>query len=558
MTRPLRTTSGALRCGLALALGGALLLLQPGCHSPEAFAAGADNQVYAILEARRLDLEADLGSIDIIRPEDTLRARLLASGAEAEPVVLDLVSSVEIAAENSREYQRRKEQLYLAALDLTLERWRFQVQEVGTLGATVLGTGDESSQFAANGSLGFSKLLGTGARVVGDIGLSMFRLLSTGDAIDTVGSLGLSITQPLLAGFGERIVKEPLTQAERDVIYEVRSFERYRRTFTYDVIVRYLQLVRSADGIRNQRVNFERLQELRRRNEAWGEAGRLSLVEVDQARQDEVDSRDSLLQAEQDFRAQLDDFKFFLGLPPQADIQVTPEALVRLYETEPAELPFDDADRLAEYALQWRLDHQTVLDQVDDAERKVVVAADALRNVLDFNAGALLASTDDHPFNMRLSDVNWTVGLSADLALNRLPQRNAYRSTLISLQLSQRNAEQSEDSIRLGLRDALREAERTLQSWVLQKGQVELNERREENTRLEMEAGRAETRDILDSTRSLLAAKNAATSALIDQYVAVLALWRDLEVLRFGPEGPYADPELLAALVTPPVEPPQP
>jgi outer membrane protein TolC len=558
MTRALRTTSGALRCGLALALGGAALLLPIGCHSPQAFAEGADNQVYAILEARRLDLEADLGSVDIIRPEDTLRARLLDPDSEHPPVVLDLVSAVEIAAENSREYQRRKEQLYLTALDLTLERWRFQVQETGTLGALVTGTGGEADDLLMNGSVGFSKLLGSGARIVGDIGLSMFRVLTTGDAFDTVSSIGLSVTQPLLAGFGGRIVKEPLTQAERNVIYEVRAFERYRRTFTFDVIVRYLQLVRAADGIRNQQVNYDALIELRRRNEAWGEAGRLSLVEVDQARQDEVDSRDTLLQAEQNFRAQLDDFKFFLGLPPQADIQVTPEALVRLYETEPTELPFDDADQLAQYALQWRLDHQTVLDQVDDAGRKVMVAADALRNVLDFSAGARLDSTDDHPFNLDLSDVNWSVGLSADLALNRLPQRNVYRSTLISLQLAQRNAEQSEDSIRLELRDALREAERTLQSWVLQKSQVALNERREENTRLEMEAGRATTRDILDSTRSLLSAKNAATSALIDQYVAVLAMWRDLEILRFGPDGPYADPELLGVLTTSPQEPPQP
>jgi len=299
--------------------------------------------------------------------------------------------------------------------------------------------------------------------------------------------------------------------------------------------------VRAADSVNNQRANYERLQELRRRNEAWGEAGRMSMVEVDQARQDEVQSRDDLLQAEQNYAAQLDDFKFFLGLPPQANIQLTPEALTRLYETEPTELPFENADRLADFALQWRLDHQTVLDQVDDSRRKVYVAADALRNVLDVSAGADLSSPEGEPFDLDLSDTNWFIGVDIDLALNnRLPQRNAYRRTLITLQANQRNAEQSEDSIRLGLRDALREAQRTLQSWVLQKGQVALNERREENTRLELEAGRASTRDILDSTRSLLSAKNSATAALIDQYLAVLALWRDLEILRVGPEGPFS------------------
>ena len=41
---------------------------------------------------------------------------------------------------------------------------------------------------------------------------------------------------PLLAGFGERIVREPLTQAERDVVYAMRNFERFRSGFSIRIV----------------------------------------------------------------------------------------------------------------------------------------------------------------------------------------------------------------------------------------------------------------------------------------------------------------------------------
>ena len=47
---------------------------------------------------------------------------------------------------------------------------------------------------------------------------------SSAAAASTAASvLSLGFTQPLLQGFGERIAREPLTQAERNVIYEMRD-----------------------------------------------------------------------------------------------------------------------------------------------------------------------------------------------------------------------------------------------------------------------------------------------------------------------------------------------
>lgn len=530
---------------------GGLLVLLGGCRSPETHVADADREVYRILEQRREALGADLGAIHLEPAVDTLRSRLLAPEASPEPVTIDLVESLSVAAENSREYQRRKEALYLAALDLTLARYRYQVQTTGTLGALLAGSPEEAETFAADANLSFSKLLGSGALIVGDIGLNLFRSLSTGDALDPRSSFSLAVTQPLLQGYGKRIVLEPLTQAERNVVYEVRSFERFRRSFAVDVYTRYLRIVQQVDIVANQRANYENLNKIAERNTALAAAGRMSDIQMDQARQDELNSIDRLIQEEQRLSELMDDFKFFLGLPPQAPLQVVPDALERLAAAEPEELPFEDPEWLSGFALQWRLDHLTALDEVDDSGRRTELAADALRSVLDVSAGVVGLSEEDNALEFSKDSLDWVLGVDVDLAIDRLPQRNVYRESLINLEAARRDSEESEDTIRIQVRDGLREAERTLESWKLQRGAVELARRRVESTQLSLEAGRAETRDILDAQEALLSAQNAATRALIDQRLAVLNLWLDLEILTLAESGLEPDPELLALLEEP-------
>jgi outer membrane protein TolC len=307
--------------------------------------------------------------------------------------------------------------------------------------------------------------------------------------------------------------------------------------------------VQQTDIVANQRANYENLNRIAERNKALAEAGRMSDIEMDQARQQELSSIDQLIQEEQRLEDLLDDFKFFLGLPPQAGVQVVPDALERLAAAVPEELPFDDPEWLSEHALEWRLDQQTALDEVDDVQRQNVIDADALRSALDVIGAVDGVSEDGNPLEYSKDSLDWTLGVELDLAIDRLPERNRYRASLIDLKESLRSAEENEDSIRIQVRDGLREAVRTVESWNLQRGAVQLAARRVESAQLNLEAGRAETRDILDAQEALLTAQNSATRALVDQRLAVLNLWLDLEILRLTEAGLEPDPELLAVLV---------
>ncbi|MSR63832.1 MAG: TolC family protein [Planctomycetes bacterium] len=516
----------------------ALLALLSACQSADSWRDDADKEVYAILEQRR----AELGVTDaftLAQAEKPLRAQLLERVAEGqtEPLHLDLVAALQVASENSRDWQDQREALFLSALDLTRERWNFSVQENGTLSAFLAGpagTAETDGGFLSN--LNLFKLLGIGTSITLDAGVDLLEDIGHADLWDAVSHLSLNITQPILRGFGRDIVMEPLTQAERDVVYQARAYERFRRTFAVDVAQSFFSTLERVDRLKNEQSNYDNLVRLRERNEALAEAGRLTDIQVDQARQDELSAEDRLVTARRDLDGALDDFKFTLGLPIET-VLVLDENGLRSLEAWPAlEVALDEA-RVIQTGLEKRLDHATTRDRVADAERGAHVAADALRMGLDLKAGAAVASPDGGGASLRAEDIDWRVGLDLDLPLDRIPERNAYRSALIALEASKRAADESGDRVTSQLRDSLRSLDAAQASFRIQSGSVILAERRVESAALNLDAGRASTRDVLEAQDSLLSAQNSLAAALTDTILAGLFLYRDMELLEVTPQG---------------------
>lgn len=515
-----------------------LLVGVSACYTPAEQLVNADRDTYAVLEKRRAELGAE-GGFSIEPPADSLRQRMLDGAA---PGPLGLVETLDVAAENSRDFQRRKEDLYLSALDLTLERFAFQAQRSGQFAAALQGSGAEAQNVGFGAGAAVRRLLGTGAQILGDVGLSLARNISTGDAWGLTSDLGLSVTQPLLRGFGKRIVMEPLTQAERNVVYQARSFERFRRTFAVDVTSRYLRILQQMSQLENERANFDNLQQVRERNEALSLAGRLSEVQVAQAQQNELSSKVRLIEQEQRLQTSLDNFKLFLGLPIHTPLALQSDEVEQLDAGGGLDVP----EVLAiEFALAQRLDHLTVLDQVADAERKVPIAANRLLARVDVNASVDARSELNKPLEYDKDNVGWLLGLDVTLPIDLIAERNAYRETLVTLERAKRSQIESADSIRVALRDELRQARTQLETLRIQENAVELAERRIESTQLNQQAGRAETRDILEAQEALRQARNALIAARVDFHLARLSLWRDMELLRVDDSGVGADFALL-------------
>src|SRR5262249_43145466 len=51
----------------------------------------------------------------------------------------------------------------------------------------------------------------------------------------SVSTATLEFVQPFLRGGGEAVTLEPLTQAERDLVYDIRSYARFRKEFYVNI-----------------------------------------------------------------------------------------------------------------------------------------------------------------------------------------------------------------------------------------------------------------------------------------------------------------------------------
>ena len=527
------------RCGMLLCwlLGAAAILGIVGACSREHYKAEADKEVYQIIDSKWQDRFGFRSNYIIYdsstapSPEDIRIERAIpASG------VLSLAQAAAMATAHNRDYQRQKEQLYLMALDLTLARHQFARQWFGTVDGRYV-RDSEDKQVGYDAGVGFNQLLADGAQISTKIAVDWARFL-TGDPRPSLGSvLSASVTQPLLRGRGRKIAQETLTQAERNALYQIRSFNRYRKTFIVSIVNDYYRVLQRRDVVTNAENNHKSRVESRNRLEMEAEAGRKPPFEVDQAKQSELNARDSYIQALQRYEQQLDEFKITLSLPTSTEVELDQNELKALGEIGITELGYE-LDAAIETALAQRLDLANSTDAVDDAERKVIVAADNLGVELNLIGSAGVGSPPGTDFRrLQFHRGTYTLGLDADLPLDRKTERNAYREALIALEQRQRVCENDVDLVELDVRSAYRQLQEAAERYRTQRNSLELSETRVESTTFLLQAGRVTTRDLLESQDALLGAQNNVTAALVDHAIAKLSFFRDIGILQVRPDG---------------------
>ena len=275
----------------ALAFGAVALACASfaGCTG-EYYRKSADNDVYKILAQKRKRALNEETPFTIQQPfGDPLaglpkRRQFLIPPKAGDPAwsdpahVLTIVSlrnAIEIGIRNSRAYQTQKESVYLAALSLTLERHLWSPIFTQMMSGNVVSSNGEETWVGAN-QFGATQLLATGADLTLNLSTAFLRFI-TGNNPSPLSQSALTGTliQPLWQGAGREIAQANLTLAERNVIYAVRSFARYHRTFVVSVATSYYSVLEQRQVVRNEWNNYQTLTEERQETEMLAQAGRL-------------------------------------------------------------------------------------------------------------------------------------------------------------------------------------------------------------------------------------------------------------------------------------------
>lgn len=599
------------------------LLALVGCRSPQEYREQADDAAYQIISSKQEEALGRVEPFTIEAPADTLRDRLLVDqnlprvgpgslgSDEIDPIkhwpednyldpdrgdrpessadladrnaslTLSLNDALQVAARNNREYRNQKERVFRIALELDLEKYAFDSQFGLPIEGEISSSSGEQGRVTnarESAETSATKQLQQGALLTGQIAFDLTQLLTQG----TASSLGLiadaSIEVPLLRGAGRWVVTEPLRQAERNALYAIYNFENFKRNFAVEVAARYLGVLRQLDSVANAEENYRRLITSSRRAQALADQGRLPEIQVDQALQDELRARNGWISAQQQYAAQLDEFKILLGLPTDASVGLEGDTLRKLATTVRSELSSmdemegeqrvpgrvpaadapidlvepDPADRgplemqpedAIILAFENRLDLRVAEGGVFDSMRKIAVAADGfLPELTLFASGSVgerraIGSATREDAEVRLDRGSYNALLRLDLPIERRVERDNYRNRIIDLEVAVRELQALEDRIKLEVRSQLRDMLESRESLQIQAQAVKLAERRVDSTGILLRLGRAEIRDVLDAQDSLLSAQNALTSALVNYRVSELQLQSNLGLLEVNEEG---------------------
>ena len=501
-----------------------------GCQT-EGHRADADAEVLAILNERSRQILGEEAGTNLVsttvgeRPDTVSPARIIQERFADGGRTLTLPAALEMAERHNRSYQLQRETLYLQALSLTGTRHKFVWNPSSTVDLGIARQTDGGLRGDSDADVSVQKLFQTGASVTATLANDLVLYF---DGKPKVPDLTLKLTQPLLRGAGAEIAAEVLTQAERDVVYAVRDYSHYQKTFAIETVGEYFRVLQDKDAVRNSYNNYLNLQKARDRAEAMAEAERLARYQVDQARQSELSARVKYLKAVESYRQALDGFKQRLSLPLGEALRLEDRALTDLVAQGLTPLELDERHGYL-MAVTNRLDVLNEVDRFEDAQRKVRVAASDLKPGLDVVVDASLKKQFYSSFSPE--EFASTSGLKLKLPLNQLTERNAYRTSLINFEKQMRKLATELDSLRENIREGIRALEQERENYFIQKAALDLARQQVEVMPLLLQNDDADIRDQLEAQADLVEAQNDVTSAVVDYHVARWNLLKNLGAL---------------------------
>jgi outer membrane protein TolC len=449
--------------------------------------------------------------------------------------VFTLADSLAYMQLHRREFQNAKEDLYIVALALTLERHLWTPVYSADL-RTIYGNYgqirdfDQAMRFVSE--LGVSQRLPYGGEFTAQMISTLIRDVGKSITASEGSQAVVGLNIPFLRNAGH-IAREELIQLERSLTYAVRTFERFRREQLVLVMGNYFDLLATKQAVIDSAVSYVAFISDFERAQAMQVVELGTVIDTGRAELAMLQAEQSLAVNRERFRAQTDRFKLLIGMPvdepiglgdlesiEELEAQIEADLLPLLRRPQAVE---NEALAIA-VAEARRLDLLNTNDRIDDARRGVKNAKNQLLPDLDLASSVAFDTDPDHfrlgGFNIERS--TWRSELLLSLPVERTAERNAYRRSIIDAHRAQRAFQEALDSVRAEVRSALNEillAELRIQ---IQRRAVDVAARRREFALIQLEEGNISNRDKVEAENELNDARNQLNLAKTSRWSAIL------------------------------------
>ena len=283
--------------------------------------------------------------------------------SNAVPFRLRLDQAVELAILNSREFQDRREDLYLAALPVTQERFGFAAQAFAAESVIREITGSERPEGRGNrwrigSEAGVTRQFATGGQLLVRLANQIVVDITGPKPYVSLSNLSLTFVQPFLQGGGYAVTLEALTQVERTLLYAIRSYARFRKVFYVCITGQgdytnnpyglqglsanlgraignnltaptagYLPTILLSATLANQQTNVASLEQFLRLFQNLREGGQTNELQIVRVEQQLLQGRTQVLLSQRLYLDAVDNFKLQLGVPATMAIELDDQPL---------------------------------------------------------------------------------------------------------------------------------------------------------------------------------------------------------------------------------------
>lgn len=510
-----------------------------------------DKQIYGSIEEMQKQVfgEAENFTIDTRYsrrdPNEILADELIKERMEEGVLKLTLDDALKIAVEYSREYQTQKETLFVSALNLSDSEFSFaNVFDLRSRPNIERESNGDIRGSVANDA-GVSRALISGGRLSAALANDLVRYFTGDPRRELINTLSVDFSRPLLRGAGKDIVGETLKQAERNVIYSVRNYAFFQRSFAIGVVNDFFSMLGRKATVRNNYEDFQsRVISVARARE------RSKFIESPEALQlaiqEELSRKNRYIQSVTEYLNALDNFKQRLGIPITVEIYLDDSALKELEELGIQEFQMDPENSFA-IAVETHLELLNDIDRYEDSKRKIKVAANDLLPGLDVNSSASLNWEDEENYReFDVDEVRANMGLRLDLPVNRWIERNRYRRRLIDFEAALRRLAAALDLKRVQIEAGFRDLETDRLVYANNVLGVENAIRRVSEQELKNEAGLSTQQTLIDAQNALIIEKNQLIQSLTSYLRNRLAVQLDIGLIDTEVQKFWLNTDLLA------------
>ena len=442
-----------------------------------------------------------------------------AQNTGAPPPALSLANAVNEALVKNERVVNQADAIAQADLGLRLARNTFRPKVTPNIFGS-FGRTDVSSQTYR---VDVSQKLVTGTELRLSTGTASAQIPGQlGDASSDVlfynADTTLTLSQPLLRGFGRSVTRRGLNAAEMRREDAARLQTLSEQQVAVDVASAYYRVVSQQAFVEVARQSLVRARRLRDASEAKLDAGLVSQLDVLRSQQLVSQAEMQLFDSQSAVEDARDQLTFLMGRDKTEPFTV--DAAIPRPSADPVDVPAATAIALAN-----RLDLKSRVAASEDAENQIRFSRNQLLPQVDVNFAFTRRETaPSFRESFGLEGYKFATFFTIAMPVDRTAQQVEYQSAMIDRERRRREADALERQIADNVKQVVRERERFIRNVAAAENSVELSRREVEVAQLRYENGLSNNLDVVTAEAGLLQAESRRIQALADSVVASLRL----------------------------------